>query len=68
MPALRKVLLLDDDRAVSKLPKYLLKDTLYHVFSATYRMEAMEIALQRVIDRMLGANEPVASALPGRAI
>ena len=143
MPALRNVLLLEDDRAVSELLRRLLEDAQYRVLSATCRMEAMEIALQRpndidvivsdillgsergsviaasvresspqagllltsgypletlyamdilqpheledgktafvektflpgtlvkVIDRLLGANEPVASALSGRAI
>ena len=50
MPALRNVLLLEDDRAVSGLLKHLLEGAQYRVFSATCRMEAMEFALQRPND------------------
>jgi DNA-binding NtrC family response regulator len=46
MPTLRSVLLLEDDRAISELLKYLLEAGQYRVFSATCRMEAMEIALR----------------------
>lgn len=70
MPALRSVLLLEDDRAVGGLLKHLLEDARYRVFSATCRMEAMEIALQRpndidviVSDILLGSERgPVIAA------